>query len=58
VLATRIVPTLAALRGFHFWWPHHTHTKTVTDREELVAHLSSAELVSVGSEPESPYGPS
>ena len=54
VLATRIVPTLAALRGFHFWWPHHTHTKTVTDREELVAHLSSAPLVSVGSEPESP----
>ena len=54
VLATRIVPTLAALRGFHFWWPHHTHTKTVTDREELVAHLSGAELVSVGSESESP----
>lgn len=52
VLATRIVPTLAALRGFHFWWPHHTHTKTVTDREELVAHLSSAVPVSVGSEPD------
>ncbi len=52
VLATRIVPTLAALRCFHFWWPHHTHTRTVTDRDELVAHLSSAELVSVGGEPE------
>ena len=48
VLATRIVPTLAALRGFHFWWPHHMHTKTVTDRDELVSHLQSAEPVSVG----------
>jgi putative drug exporter of the RND superfamily len=52
VLATRIVPTLAALRGFHFWWPHHTHTRTVTDREELVSHLRSSVPVSVGSEPE------
>lgn len=50
VLATRIVPTLAALQGFHFWWPHHTHTKTVTDRDELVSHLSSAVPVSVGRE--------
>jgi putative drug exporter of the RND superfamily len=52
VLATRIVPTLAAVRGFHFWWPHHTHTKTVTDRDELVAHLRSAAPVSVGGERE------
>ena len=52
VLATRIVPTLAALRAFHFWWPHHTHTKTVADREELVSHLQSAVTVSVGSEPD------
>ena len=50
VLATRIVPTLAALRGFHFWWPHRTHTKTVTDREELVSHLGSAAPVPVGRE--------
>ena len=52
VLATRIVPTLAALRAFHFWWPHHIHTKTVTDSEELVTHLRSAAPVpvSVGSE--------
>jgi RND superfamily putative drug exporter len=50
VLATRIVPTLAALRGFHFWWPHQTHSKTVVNREELVAHLQSAEPVSVGRE--------
>jgi RND superfamily putative drug exporter len=52
VLATRIVPTLAALRGFHFWWPHHTHTKTVTDRDELVSHLRNAAPapVSVGRE--------
>jgi RND superfamily putative drug exporter len=52
VLATRIVPTLAALRAFHFWWPHHIHTKTVADREELAAHLQSAVTVSVGSEPD------
>jgi hypothetical protein len=38
------------LRGFHFWWPHHTHTKTVVNREELVSHLRSAEPVSVGSQ--------
>ena len=47
VLATRIVPTLAALQGFHFWWPHHMHTKTVTDRQELVSHLHSAERMPV-----------
>jgi putative drug exporter of the RND superfamily len=47
VLATRIVPTLAALRGFHFWWPHHTHTSTVGDREQLVAHLRGADPVPV-----------
>jgi RND superfamily putative drug exporter len=52
VLATRIVPTLAALRGFHFWWPHHTHTKTATDRDELASHLRTGVPVSVGSEPE------
>ncbi len=52
VLATRIVPTLAALRGFHFWWPHHTHTKTVANRDELVSHLSNAVPVSVGGERE------
>jgi RND superfamily putative drug exporter len=50
VLATRIVPTLAALRSFHFWWPHHTHTKTVANRDELASHLSSAVPVSVGRE--------
>ena len=52
VLATRIVPTLAALRAFHFWWPHHTHAKTVADRDELVSHLQSAVPVSVGGEPD------
>jgi putative drug exporter of the RND superfamily len=50
VLATRIVPTLAALRGFHFWWPHHMHTKTVADRDQLVSHLSRPVPVSVGPE--------
>ncbi len=36
VLATRIVPTLAALRGFHFWWPHRVHARTATSRDELL----------------------
>jgi putative drug exporter of the RND superfamily len=35
VLATRIVPTLAALRPFHFWWPHRFHQQTAVDRSEL-----------------------
>jgi hypothetical protein len=54
VLATRIVPTLAALRGFHFWWPHHTHThtNTVANRDDLVSHLRSAVPVSIGREPD------
>ena len=28
VLATRIVPTIAALRGWHFWWPRSMHRRT------------------------------
>lgn len=36
VLATRIVPTMAALRGFHFWWPHRLHGQTAASREELL----------------------
>lgn len=36
VLSTRIVPTLAALRPFHFWWPHRVHRQTAIDRTELV----------------------
>jgi RND superfamily putative drug exporter len=36
VLATRIVPTLAAMRDFHFWWPHHLHQRTAANREELL----------------------
>jgi RND superfamily putative drug exporter len=36
VLATRIVPTLAALRGWHFWWPHRTHHQVAATREELL----------------------
>ena len=36
VLATRIVPTLAAMRPFHFWWPHHVHHRTATSRDELL----------------------
>jgi RND superfamily putative drug exporter len=36
ILAARIVPTLAALRGWHFWWPHRTHTLVAADRHELL----------------------
>ena len=36
VLATRIVTTLAALRFWHFWWPHRIHHQTATSRAELV----------------------
>jgi RND superfamily putative drug exporter len=36
VLATRIVPTLAALRVWHFWWPHRTHQQVAKDRAELL----------------------
>ncbi len=36
ILATRIVPTLAALRGWHFWWPHRTHALVAADRDELL----------------------
>ena len=48
VLATRIVPTFAALRSFHFWWPHQTHTRTVTNRDDLVAHLQRPSGVVAG----------
>ncbi len=42
VLATRIVPTMAALRHFHFWWPHHVHRRTASARAELVTERSPA----------------
>jgi putative drug exporter of the RND superfamily len=36
VLATRIVPTLAAIRAWHFWWPHKTHHQVAATRRELL----------------------
>ncbi len=36
VLASRIVPTLAALRHFHFWWPNRVHARTAAARSDLV----------------------
>ncbi len=36
VLATRIVPTLAAIRGWHFWWPNELHSQTAASRQELL----------------------
>ncbi len=35
ILSTRIVPTLAALRGWHFWWPASLHQKTATTKSDL-----------------------
>jgi RND superfamily putative drug exporter len=35
VLAVRLV--IAALRGWHFWWPHRRHRSTTTRRELLEA---------------------
>ncbi len=35
VLATRIVPTLAAIRRWHFWWPQEVHAQTAVSGEEL-----------------------
>jgi RND superfamily putative drug exporter len=36
ILATRIVPTLAAIRGFHFWWPNELHSQTAASKHELL----------------------
>jgi putative drug exporter of the RND superfamily len=36
VLATRIVPTLGALRGWRFWWPHQRHQLVAATRDELL----------------------
>ncbi len=36
ILATKIVPTLAALRGWHFWWPHKLHVRTAADKREML----------------------
>jgi RND superfamily putative drug exporter len=52
ILATRIVPTLAALRGWHFWWPHRTHTLVAADRDELLGTGPAA-----AAEPAAPAAP-
>ncbi len=41
VLATRIVPTLAAIRGWHFWWPHEMHSRTASHKDELLGEDSA-----------------
>ena len=48
VLATRIVPTLAALRGFHFWWPHRVHARTATHRGELLDEQEHEKVPATG----------
>jgi RND superfamily putative drug exporter len=35
ILSTRLVPAIAALRGWKFWWPHKRHEQTAPS----VAHL-------------------
>jgi putative drug exporter of the RND superfamily len=44
VLATKIVPTIAALRGWHFWWPHKLHSMTAPSKSDL-SHDTPEELV-------------
>ncbi len=43
VLATRIVPTLAAIRFWHFWWPHRVHRRTAIKGEELLGASRESE---------------
>jgi RND superfamily putative drug exporter len=43
VLATRIVPTLAAIRSWHFWWPHERHSQTAASKEELLGVVEPAD---------------
>jgi putative drug exporter of the RND superfamily len=45
VLATRIVPTLAALRFWHFWWPHRVHHQTAVEKEDLLPASHEGETV-------------
>ena len=36
VLSTRLVPAIAALRGWRFWWPHKRHEQTAPKVADLV----------------------
>jgi RND superfamily putative drug exporter len=36
VLSTRLVPAIAALRGWRFWWPHKLHQSTAPKVADLV----------------------
>jgi putative drug exporter of the RND superfamily len=42
VLAVRIVPTMAALRHWHFWWPHRIHHQTATHRSQITLEQPAA----------------
>jgi putative drug exporter of the RND superfamily len=48
VLATRIVPTLAAIRGWHFWWPNEVHGKTAASKKELLNGPAAGETAQAG----------
>jgi RND superfamily putative drug exporter len=36
VLSTRLVPSIAALRGWKFWWPHKLQHQTAPKAADLV----------------------
>jgi RND superfamily putative drug exporter len=36
VLSTRLVPAIAALRGWRFWWPHKRQEQTAPKVADLV----------------------
>jgi uncharacterized membrane protein YdfJ with MMPL/SSD domain len=36
VLSTRLVPAIAALRGWRFWWPHQRQQQTAPSVKDLV----------------------
>jgi putative drug exporter of the RND superfamily len=42
VLATRIVPTIGALRGWRFWWPHSRDRRHRSEERHTVAVSTSA----------------
>jgi hypothetical protein len=44
VLATRIVPTLAAMGPFHFWWPRKTDRRTRVKEDDLGSPEASSHL--------------
>ncbi|MGC8512875.1 MAG: MMPL family transporter [Acidimicrobiales bacterium] len=56
LLATRIIPTIAALRGYHFWWPSHMH-RLITDSSGGDPANDSPDATTAGAPPRPDGGP-